>query len=320
MSSAGARSVAEPRQAEPQSVRTVQAQPRQEAAAAVETPARVSEEPRSVAATPLGDAAARSRPRPPKHPPSADRSRIPRAGTVKAPRQVKASASVQAPPRKSPTRDTAMDSGRQPFGRISVVKPKVKRTKEQEERGNAVVQSYAESHPYERQMSNADARVQSAASKKVAKLRNQLTERERELAEALQEVKTLKIQMRRQDKAIDKMTKEEGDMPTILARKEDEIRTLEEFNRRGRDKLNELIAELKSKDKQLATLTSQKRALEKLVADKGLKSRKSLTNKVESLTADLQVKNNEVARLEKLVQQAQRWVCALVNVQIIVYL
>mmetsp|Transcript_31223 Transcript_31223/g.81858 ORF Transcript_31223/g.81858 Transcript_31223/m.81858 type:complete len:961 (-) Transcript_31223:106-2988(-) len=278
----------------------------------------------------LGDAAPRYQPQPPKGPPPAKRvgrtpgrtpkrrSGIPRVEPTRVvdplpPRSAAAADDVLSPAKaparslsRSPTRDPAKASGRQPFGRPDTIKEKKFRSKEQEAEGDAVVDAFAASHPYTKPTPQTERRVQSAASKKVNKLRNKLAECERELAAALQEVKTLKGQIRRQDKALDKFTKGEADLPKVLARKDDEIRALEEFNRRDREKLTEVIATVKMRGKQVEKLTEQNRALQNVVNTKGLKARKTLAAQVEALMAEVSHKDTEIARLDKLVHQAKK--------------
>eukprot|EP00038_Savillea_parva_P011145 m.195446 g.195446 ORF g.195446 m.195446 type:complete len:897 (-) comp19479_c0_seq1:86-2776(-) len=256
----------------------------------------------------FGDAtAAHTRPRPPKGPPSADRARIQRAGTVRIDKPTKKTTATAAVAPPVSTHTSTIDSGRLPFAPADTPKPKTHRSKEEQERGDAVVTSFAAKHPYKKPVARtADARVKSATSRKVAALRNKVTERDIALNDALQEIKTLKSQLRRQDKALDKLQSSEADMPTTLARKDDEIRALEELNRRERHKVTDLTNELKEKEKQIVTLSDQNRSLESMVATKGLKSRKALTKKVEELTATLEERQADVARLEKIVEQQQR--------------
>ena len=63
-----------------------------------------------------------------------------------------------------------------------------------------MVENFAKSHPVVHEEADAEARqrVTSAASKRIAKMRNKLVERERQLHEAVVEVKTLQDQIRRQ--------------------------------------------------------------------------------------------------------------------------
>jgi len=93
-----------------------------------------------------------------------------------------------------------------------------------------------------------------------------------------------------QDKALDKLTGQDADLPRILKVKDDEIRALEELHRRSNAKAKELAAECKAKDKQIMALNDAKRALEELAGSKGLKSRKALTEQVEALTTELSVR------------------------------
>jgi hypothetical protein len=158
------------------------------------------------------------KPRPPMgEPPKATgggrSSGIPRggAGRVQATRKVEAQPTI-APPLSTTTTTTTSTSAAattstttapEQSGRLTYVqssRAKTERTPKEIEEGNAVVENFARSHPVVHEEADAEVRqrVTSAASKKIAKMRNKLVEREMELHKAVVEVKTLRDQIRRQ--------------------------------------------------------------------------------------------------------------------------
>lgn len=157
-------------------------------------------------------------------------------------------------------------------------------------------------------MSNAyaTARIGSASTKKLSKVKNKLAERELELFEARKQIKLMQEIQRRQEKALGVYTDSEADLPRTLRKKDEEIRTLSSRAQRLKLKAKDLDATVKKKEKIVRTLTSKKEALEQIVNDKGLKEREVLRKELAGAEEKLRERDAMVSRLERMLELANK--------------
>eukprot|EP00040_Diaphanoeca_grandis_P011197 m.57345 g.57345 ORF g.57345 m.57345 type:complete len:342 (-) comp22371_c2_seq1:13-1038(-) len=145
-------------------------------------------------------------------------------------------------------------------------------------------------------------RVESAASKNYKKIKNKLMEKEQQLGKAQKEIKLLVELQRRQEKALDRYTADEADLPRTLRSKDEEIRTLQTRIRKYKEKLVDKERAGKKSQKQIQKLSDQQAQLEKLVNSKDLKGRAELETEVESLSEQLKDKDRHIAKLERKIE------------------
>lgn len=157
-------------------------------------------------------------------------------------------------------------------------------------------------------MSNAyaTARIGSASTKKLSKVKNKLAERELELFEARKQIKLMQEIQRRQEKALGVYTDCEADLPRTLRKKDEEIRTLSSRSQRLKLKAKDLDATVKKMEKTVRTLTSKKEALERIVNDKGLKERDVLRKELTGAEEKLRERDAMVSRLERMLELANK--------------
>jgi hypothetical protein len=144
--------------------------------------------------------------------------------------------------------------------------------------------------------------VSSARSRAALEVQNKLAERERELGEVKAELKTLQAIQRRQDKALAQYERSDNDIPQLIARREEEIRSLTYQARAYKEKLQVAETDLKKAQKRVLELQDSNKELTALVESKNLTDRAVLEEKLRSLEQDIVSKDHKIARLQRTLE------------------
>eukprot|EP00729_Bicosta_minor_P002126 gene2126-19686_t len=144
--------------------------------------------------------------------------------------------------------------------------------------------------------------VWSANHERLNRVQNKLSEANRELKDAKQEIKTLKAMQRRQAKALDSTTGADAELPRKLRRQNEDIRILEERLRTTKNKLSDVTLDNKKKVKQVNKVSAKAKELQALVDAKDLKGRAALEDTVSTLRTELEARDAKIERLSKLVE------------------
>ncbi|ESO83443.1 hypothetical protein LOTGIDRAFT_98433, partial [Lottia gigantea] len=119
-------------------------------------------------------------------------------------------------------------------------------------------------------------RMLSASRIRMNEYRNQIEELNIRIRELAEENKTLKKMQFRHQKALGKFEEQESDLPLLLTKHANEVRTLREQNRKMKDKFNQTDRYLRDAEDELENTKSHLKKYKKLCNQKGLKERDEL--------------------------------------------
>ena len=125
-------------------------------------------------------------------------------------------------------------------------------------------------------------------------LQNILAELQNEVQQLKLENKDLKRTARLQEKEIRKLDNDEAELPSLLQKHNEEMRTMREQIRRQRETGTKLNEELRRRDLEVIKLKDKLQRCEEIIQDKKLNERDRLNQKVDELQADLEEKQKKI--------------------------
>lgn len=137
-------------------------------------------------------------------------------------------------------------------------------------------------------------RMLSAKNLKLNELRNQIEDMQTAFRELKEENKLLKKMQHRQEKALVKYEDKEGDLPQIIARHQNEVRSLKENLRKTRDKYERTDRYLRDAEDELDKAKSKLKRYKSLADQNNLKERDDLQKENQKLQIDLEEKELRV--------------------------
>ena len=122
------------------------------------------------------------------------------------------------------------------------------------------------------------------------------------MAEAMSELKTMKTIERRQQKALQHYEAPGNDIQSLIARREDEIRSLTLSLRNTKERMVNVEADLKKANKKILALQDENTKLSSLVENENLGERDDLLQKVQQLVEEIKEKDAKIAKLERALE------------------
>ncbi|XP_071137400.1 lebercilin-like isoform X1 [Mytilus edulis] len=161
------------------------------------------------------------------------------------------------------------------------------------------ISSRATAQSQEPKVDNAVQRMLSSKNLRINELKNQLQDFRLNLDEMKEENKLLKKTQKRQEKALGKFENEESDIPQLLQRHNNEVRTLREQLKKTQDKYQRTDRYLRDAEDELDKTKNKLKKYKNLAEDKNLLERQELQKKVQQTEIDLEEKDVKVRELEK---------------------
>ncbi|CAG2213755.1 unnamed protein product [Mytilus edulis] len=161
------------------------------------------------------------------------------------------------------------------------------------------ISSRATAQSQEPKVDNAVQRMLSSKNLRINELKNQLQDFRLNLDEMKEENKLLKKTQKRQEKALGKFENEESDIPQLLQRHNNEVRTLREQLKKTQDKYQRTDRYLRDAEDELDKTKNKLKKYKNLAEDKNLLERQELQKKVQQTEIDLEEKDVKVRDLEK---------------------
>lgn len=134
----------------------------------------------------------------------------------------------------------------------------------------------------------------SAKNLKLNELRNQIEEMQTAFRDLKEENKLLKKMQHRQEKALVKYEDTEGDLPQIIAKHQNEVRSLKENLRKTREKYERTDRYLRDAEDELDKAKSKLKRYKSLADQNNLKERDELQKENQKLQIDLEEKELRV--------------------------
>ncbi|CAC5417002.1 unnamed protein product [Mytilus coruscus] len=161
------------------------------------------------------------------------------------------------------------------------------------------ISSRATAQSQEPKVDNAVQRMLSSKNLRINELKNQLEDFRNTLDEMKEENKLLKKTQKRQEKALGKFENEESDLPQLLQRHNNEVRTLREQLKKTQDKYQRTDRYLRDAEDELDKTKNKLKKYKNLAEDKNLLERQELQKKVQQAEIDLEERDVKVRDLEK---------------------
>ncbi|XP_061176689.1 LOW QUALITY PROTEIN: uncharacterized protein LOC133185468 [Saccostrea echinata] len=156
--------------------------------------------------------------------------------------------------------------------------------------------SVANSEP---KMDGVVQRMLSAKNLKLNELRNQIEDMQTAFRDLKEENKLLKKMQHRQEKALVKYEETEGELPQIIARHQNEVRTLKENLRKTREKYERTDRYLRDAEDELDKVKGKLKRYKSLADQNNLKERDELQKENQRLQIELEEKEIRIKDLEK---------------------
>lgn len=151
----------------------------------------------------------------------------------------------------------------------------------------------------EPKVDNAVQRMLSSKNLRINELKNQMEEFRNTLTEMREENKLLKKTQKRQEKALNKFENEESDLPQLLQRHNNEVRTLRDQLRKTQEKYSRTDRYLRDAEDELDKTKNKLKKFKNLAEDNNLLERQELQRKVQQTEIDLEERDCKVRDLEK---------------------
>ena len=134
----------------------------------------------------------------------------------------------------------------------------------------------------------------SARRIKINELKNEVEDVNQQLIELKAENKTLKRQQFLQERALVRFEDKENDLPVLLQRHSEELRSVKEQLRRQKEKYQRADRRLKETEDELSHTKKQLKRMKKLVEDKNLGERDELSQKLTRAEIDLEDREKRI--------------------------
>nr|XP_006002594.1 PREDICTED: lebercilin-like protein isoform X2 [Latimeria chalumnae] len=142
-------------------------------------------------------------------------------------------------------------------------------------------------------------RILSAKAHRIKQLGSEVSDLQQRLEEAVLENKLLKRLQYRHVKALGKFEDVAGDLPLLIAKHNNEVRTLRDLLRKARERDRSMSRKLKETEVQLLSTKDNLQQLQKLSEDKNLAEREKLIQQLSDVTEKLVINCKRIQELEK---------------------
>ncbi|XP_060602987.1 lebercilin-like isoform X2 [Ruditapes philippinarum] len=153
---------------------------------------------------------------------------------------------------------------------------------------------------------NITKRVLSARRLKINEIQNQNQELLLQLKDLKDENKLLKKTQHRADKALQKFEDRESDLPQLIQRQNNEVRSLKDQIRKWREKYEKTDRYLRDAEDELEKAKSKLKKLKTLADEKDLPERSELNKKLHNAELDMEAKDVKVKELERHIQNLEK--------------
>ncbi|CAK6442066.1 unnamed protein product [Pipistrellus nathusii] len=142
-------------------------------------------------------------------------------------------------------------------------------------------------------------RVLSARLRKIKELKNELSDIHRRMEATALENQLLKQLEIRHLKAIGRYETSQNNVPQIMAKHQNEVKSLRQLLKKSKEKERAVSRKLKETDSKLLKTKDALQALQSLSEDRSLAQREELTERLAVLTAKMEANDKQIQNLEK---------------------
>ncbi|XP_064412937.1 lebercilin-like protein [Latimeria chalumnae] len=142
-------------------------------------------------------------------------------------------------------------------------------------------------------------RILSAKAHRIKQLGSEVSDLQQRLEEAVLENKLLKRLQYRHVKALGKFEDVAGDLPLLIAKHNNEVRTLRDLLRKARERDRSMSRKLKETEVQLLSTKDNLQQLQKLSEDKNLAEREKLIQQLSDVTEKLVINCKRIQEKER---------------------
>ncbi|XP_052811109.1 lebercilin-like isoform X3 [Mya arenaria] len=167
--------------------------------------------------------------------------------------------------------------------------------------GRMTGRSSQESH-----VDNITRRVLSARRLKINEIQNMNQEFQAQLRELKEENKLLKKTQHRTDKALQRFEDRESDLPQLIQRQNNEVRSLKDQIRKWREKFEKTDRYLRDAEDELEKAKIKLKKLKSLADEKELPERAELNKKLNNAELDMEAKDVKIKELERYIQNLEK--------------
>ncbi|XP_052237641.1 golgin subfamily A member 6-like protein 6 isoform X2 [Dreissena polymorpha] len=153
---------------------------------------------------------------------------------------------------------------------------------------------------------NIAKRVLSARRLKINEIQNQNQELQLQIKDLKEENKLLKKTQNRADKALQKFEDRESELPQLIQRQNNEVRSLRDQIRKWREKYEKTDRYLRDAEDELEKLKIKLKKLKSLADEKELPERSDLNKKLNNAELDMEAKDVKIKELERYIQNLEK--------------
>lgn len=168
------------------------------------------------------------------------------------------------------------------------------------------ISSRATTQSNEPKVDNAVQRMLSSKQLRINELKNELEDFKNTLQDLREENKLLKKTQQRQEKALNKFENDESDLPQLLQRHNNEVRTLKEQLKKAQEKYQKTDRYLRDAEDELDKTKNKLTKFKGLAEDNNLLERQELQNKLRQAEIDLEEREVKVKDLEKHIKHLNK--------------
>ncbi|XP_038817674.1 lebercilin-like protein [Salvelinus namaycush] len=162
-------------------------------------------------------------------------------------------------------------------------------------------------------LQGSNQRISSAHRHHIKELNSQLWELQQQLSGVATENKLLKQLQGRQTVALQRFQDSQSGLPQVLAKHGNEVRALQELQRKARNRRNCLSRRLRGTEEELLRTKDALHRLQLLSKDRSLVEREELSHRLALITVDLHRKNK---RIQALCQFELEYACSLQHLKL----
>ncbi|KNC97533.1 uncharacterized protein SPPG_07008 [Spizellomyces punctatus DAOM BR117] len=209
-------------------------------------------------------------------------------------------------------RSPAAKQGRQ-VGSAGKKMPPFKKSNSSIVRGSTVARKHSKSTsifpPYSSRPRPAGINPASLAAAanfdEIARLVGIIDEQKVQIAKLYEERRTMKIVNHRQDKAIQQMGKEQGDLPALVRSLNDELRVLKTERLRDKERLGHIERNAQAQVAENVRLQTLVHTMQATIKNRKLENSDKLKDEIERLRKDVVNRDHTIAELEKTLKHTQ---------------
>ncbi|KAM9442942.1 lebercilin-like protein [Salvelinus alpinus] len=154
-------------------------------------------------------------------------------------------------------------------------------------------------------LQGSNQRISSAHRHHIKELNSQFWELQQQLSGVATENKLLKQVQGRHTVALQRFQDSQSGLPQVLAKHGNEVRALQELQRKARNRRNCLSRRLRGTEEELLRTKDALHRLQLLSKDRSLEEREELSHRLALITVDLHRKNKRIQDLERNLELSQ---------------